>query len=119
MSANTNTVAQRQSRSGGFMRYSLALATIFAVLIFTGINPPGQGSSRNLVSNAGEQTTIQNPSQGYSQRSFFCINEDFITLIGYLNKNRIYQSDELQEKPMYTSKKAVSSKDKYTAQQNK
>lgn len=61
-SGNSSPVFRKMMRSGGFMKYSLALATIFAVVMYGGMNTTVPAAPVNaVVNNAPEQSTFQAP----------------------------------------------------------
>ena len=64
LSGRTSPIMRRHFQSGGFMKYSLALATIFAVVMFTGVNsPPGSTSMNSIAAIPQHSTALQVPIQ--------------------------------------------------------
>ena len=60
LSGTTSPVLRRSFRTGGFMKYSLALATIFAVLTFTGVNPSAENATLSALSGTPQQQQLAN-----------------------------------------------------------
>lgn len=62
-SGSDSPILRMRNRSGSFMKYSLALATIFAVVMFTGMNPvTKEQATGTMLSALPQQTVFQIPA---------------------------------------------------------
>lgn len=70
LSGTSSPIIRSPNRSGGFMKYSLALAMIFAVVMFTGMNPtPAQQTPGTMLTVLPQQPVFKVPAPESNQSS--------------------------------------------------